>query len=308
MDNVSDDDRDLGRPIVSIVCINKNNSATIEQSIRSVLSQTVKNFEFVIADGGSTDGSLDIIRKYPEIRLLDGVDTSRADGVLRAVRAARGKYIAFMTSTDGYVSQTWLETATDTLERDPQAGLVWGAAISMDARGQLVSRFFPKEFVRRKTVAQKQAWFPLWMVESDTRLSYLPELSYCVDADLYKRLIEPDPACPELAGIDPILRFHFEFIRQGYLPVYLPSLVYFGRSHEGQAQFSGSMNDWLARYNRARRQHLADLFAGRAVHVWRDRSGREINRMGRATALGYYAYGIIAHSKLAKSLMKRLGL
>ena len=296
------------RPLVSVVCINKNNIATLEQSIRSVLSQTVKNFEFIIADGGSTDGSIDFIRKFPEINLLDGVDTSRADGVLRAVRAARGKYIAFMTSTDGYVSQTWLETATAYLEQDQEAGLVWGAAISMDTRGQLVSRFFPKEFVQRKAVAQKQAWFPLWMVEHDTRLSYIPELSYCVEADLYKRLIEPHPECPELATIDPILRFHFEFIRQGYLPVYLPSLVYFGRHHEGQAQFSKSMNDWLARYNRERKAYVTSLLTGRRVHVWRERAGQEVGRMGHAAAIWQFAYGTIAHSKLAKSLKKRLGM
>ena len=189
---MSDGDTRFTVPLVTVICINKNNDSSLEQSIRSVLSQTVENMEFIMADGGSTDGSLSIIRKYPRIRLLDGVDASRADGVLRAVRAARGKYIAFMTSTDGYVSQTWLKTATDYLEKDHEASLVWGAAISMDVDGQLVSRFYPKEFVRKKKMAQKMGWFQLWMVEGGTRLSYLPELSYCVKADIYKRLIEPD--------------------------------------------------------------------------------------------------------------------
>ncbi|MDB5568827.1 MAG: glycosyltransferase [Hyphomicrobiales bacterium] len=299
---------EMERPLVSVVCINKNNSSTLEQAIRSVLAQTVERMEFVIADGGSTDGSLEIIARYPQIRLLDGVDASRADGVLRAVRAARGKYIAFMTSTDGYVSQTWLKTATDYLENDHEASLVWGAAISMDAHGSLVSRFYPKEFVRKKKMAQKKRWFQLWMAESGTRLSYLPELSYCVKAEVYRRLIEPDPACPELASIDPILRFHFEFIRQGYLPVYLPALVYFGRTHPGQAQFSKLMDDWLARYNGARRAHVAQVLLGRRTHVWRDREGREIARMGQAEAIGRYVWTFVFESRLARSLRKHLGL
>lgn len=305
---MSEEDTRFALPLVTVICINKNNDSTLEQSIRSVLSQTVENMEFIMADGGSTDGSLSIIRKYPQIRLLDGVDSSRADGVLRAVRAARGKYIAFMTSTDGYVSQTWLKTATDYLEKDHEASLVWGAAISMDVDGQLVSRFYPKEFVRKKKMAQKMDLFPLWMVEGGTRLSYLPELSYCVKADIYKRLIEPDPDCADLASIDPILRFHFEFIRQGYLPVYLPSLVYFGRSHPGQAQFSKAMDDWLMRYNRTRRSYVADVLLGRRPHIWRDRDGQEVARLGQAKAVARYACTFVFESRLVRSIKKRIGL
>jgi glycosyltransferase involved in cell wall biosynthesis len=298
----------LDRPLVSVVCINKNNRSTLEQTIRSVLAQTVEEMEFLIADGGSTDGSLEIIAQYPQIRLLDGVDTSRADGVMRAVRAARGKYIAFMTSTDGYVSQTWLKTATDYLETDHEASLVWGAAISMDAHGNLVSRFYPKEFIRRRKMAQKKNWFQRWMVENGTRLSYLPELSYCVCSDVYQRLIEPNPKYPELVSLDPILRFHFEFIRQGYLPVYLPALAYFGRTHSGQAQFSKIMDDWVKRYNRARREHVAQVLLGRRVHVWRDRKGRELARMGQFEAIARYISTFVVESRLAHSLYNRLGL
>jgi glycosyltransferase involved in cell wall biosynthesis len=298
----------LDRPLVSVVCINKNNRSTLEQTIRSVLAQTVEEMEFLIADGGSTDGSLEIIAQYPQIRLLDGVDTSRCDGVMRAVRAARGKYIAFMTSTDGYVSQTWLKTATDYLETDHEASLVWGAAISMDAHGNLVSRFYPKEFIRRRKMAQKKNWFQRWMVENGTRLSYLPELSYCVCADVYQRLIEPNPNYPELVSLDPILRFHFEFIRQGYLPVYLPALAYFGRTHSGQAQFSKIMDDWVKRYNRARREHVAQVLLGRRVHVWRDRKGRELARMGQFEAIARYISTSVVESRLAHSLYNRVGL
>jgi glycosyltransferase involved in cell wall biosynthesis len=298
----------LERPLVSVVCINKNNCSTLEETIRSVLAQTVEDMEFVIADGGSSDGSLEIIARYPQIRLLDGVDTSRDDGILRAVRAARGKYIAFMTSTDGYVSQTWLKTATDYLEKDHEASLVWGAAISMDTDGNLVSRFYPKEFVHKKKIAQKKLWFQRWMVESGTRLSYLPELSYCVNANVFKRLIEPDPTCPELASIDPILRFHFEFIRQGYLPVYLPALVYFGRTHAGQSQFSKLMDDWLTRYNVTRRKHVVQVLLGRRVHIWRDREGREITRMRQADAIGRYVWTFVLESRLVHSFRKRFGL
>ncbi|WP_162901497.1 glycosyltransferase [Breoghania sp. L-A4] len=305
---VSKDSSAAARPMLSVVCINKNNEDTIEQAIRSVLSQTVENMEFVMADGGSTDSSLDIIGKYPEIRLVDGVDTSRGDGVLRAVRAARGKYIAFMTSTDGYLGPNWLQTAVDHLESDPEASLVWGAAISMDTKGQLVPRFFPKAFPAHRKVAQKKDWFPIWMVDSGVRLSYFPELSYVVRADIYQRLIEPDPACPELENIDPILRFHFEFNRNGYLPVYMPSLAYFGRTHDNQGQFSDAAPGWIANYDRARKKHVARLLSGETTHVWRDGNGREIGRMDAGAAKRAFFFGRILHSRLLRSVRKRIGL
>ncbi len=295
-------------PQVSVLCLNKNNLETLRRSMSSILAQEGVDLEVVVADGGSSDGSLQYLLSLDHVRVLDGVDRSRDEGVLRAARGANGKYIAFMTSTDGYVSTSWLKTAVDYLERNADAGLVWGASISMDTQGQLVGRFYPKQFITRKWIAQRKDVFPLWMSEHDVRLSYFSELSYVVRADLYKKLIEPDPACPTLASIDPILRFHFEFIRQGYLPVFLPSLVYFGRSHEGQGQFSPVMKEWLARYNRERRDHLHALFSGARTHVWRDGEGREIGRLGRGEAFARYLYARIFHSRLASSIRKRLGL
>jgi glycosyltransferase involved in cell wall biosynthesis len=301
-------EKPLRMPEISVLCLNKNNLPTLRLAMSSILAQQDVDLEVVVADGGSTDGSIEYLQGLERVRLLDGVDTSRDEGVLRAVRAARGKYIAFMTSTDGYVSTTWLRTAIDHLEKDGQASLVWGASIAMNSSGQLVGRFYPKQFITRKWIAQKQDVFPLWMIEKGTRLSYFSELSYVVHADIYKRLIEPDINAPLLSQIDPILRFHFEFLRQGYLPLNLPSLVYFGRAHEGQSQFSSKMAQWLSAYNQERKDHLRALFSGARIHIWRDAEGREIGRMNRLEAVARYAFGIVFHSRLAYSIRKRMGL
>jgi glycosyltransferase involved in cell wall biosynthesis len=295
-------------PEISVLCLNRNNLGTLRAALTSILAQQDVDLEVVVADGGSTDGSIEYLQGFQRVRLLDGVDTSRAEGVLRAVRAARGKYIAFMTSTDGYVSTTWLRTAIDHLEKDHQASLVWGASIAMNTSGQLVGRFYPKKFITRKWIAQKQDVFPLWMIEKGTRLSYFSELSYVVRADIYKRLIEPDAKVPLLVELDPILRFHLEFIRQGYLPLFLPSLVYFGRAHEGQAQFSPIMAQWLTAYNQERKDHLRALFSGARTHVWRDGDGRELGRMSWLEAIVRYAFNSVFHSRLAYSIRKRIGL
>lgn len=295
-------------PMLSVLCLNRNHMQTLPVAMNSVLTQQDIELEIVVADGGSTDGSREYLQNLPRTRLLEGEDKSRDEGVLRSVRAARGKYIAFTTSTDGYVSPTWLSTAVNYLEQDPEAGLVWGASITMDVEGQLVARFFPKQYARRKSVPQKRSVFALWMCEQDLRSSYFSELSYVVRADIYKKLIEVDPAAPGLAEIDPVLRFHFEFLRQGYLPAYLPALANFGRAHEGRHQFSPIMKVWMAAYNQSRKEHLRDLLSGRKDHVWRDGAGREIGTMRRSSLMMAYALGKLLPPRAAHRIRQWFGL
>lgn len=98
----------------SIITINYNNKDGLQQTINSVLSQTCQDFEFIIIDGGSTDGSVDVIRKY-EGRISYWVserDNGRYHAMNKGVRQAHGEYLNFMNSGDAFHSPTVLDELT----------------------------------------------------------------------------------------------------------------------------------------------------------------------------------------------------
>jgi len=92
------------KPIITVITVVYNNEATIERCIKSVLEQTYDNIEYIIIDGGSSDGTLDIIKKYQ-----DSIDyfISEPDGGIyyamnKGIALASGDYLNFMNSDDWF--------------------------------------------------------------------------------------------------------------------------------------------------------------------------------------------------------------
>ena len=98
----------------SIITINYNNKDGLEMTIKSVLGQSFQGFEYIIIDGGSTDGSIDIIKKYES--QIDYWVSEPDNGVYNAMNKGIGKatgyYLNFMNSGDTYHSSSALETIT----------------------------------------------------------------------------------------------------------------------------------------------------------------------------------------------------
>lgn len=96
----------------SIITINYNNKDGLEMTINSVLGQSFQDFEYIIIDGGSTDGSIDIIKKY-ESRIdywVSEPDNGVYNAMNKGIRKATGDYLNFMNSGDAYHSSSALET------------------------------------------------------------------------------------------------------------------------------------------------------------------------------------------------------
>jgi glycosyltransferase involved in cell wall biosynthesis len=108
----------MSRPRLSIITPSYNQGAYIERTIRSVLDQGYEGLEYLIADGGSTDDSVEVIRRY-EDRLAWWVsepDDGQTDALNKALRRATGEYVAYINSDDWFLPGAF-GTAVDALER-----------------------------------------------------------------------------------------------------------------------------------------------------------------------------------------------
>lgn len=132
-------------PLVSVYITNHNYGKFIDQSIKSVLGQTLTDFELIIIDDGSTDNSKEIIESYAS---LPGVITifqkNKGLNVTNniALRTARGKYIVRLDADD-YLDENALKILADTMERDPEIGLVFPDYYHVSESGEIL------EIVRR---------------------------------------------------------------------------------------------------------------------------------------------------------------
>lgn len=90
--------------MISVITVSYNAVSTIEQTILSVINQTYSNIEYIIIDGGSTDGTIDIIRRYEDkiAYWVSEPDRGIYDAMNKGASKANGEYIAFLNSDDWY--------------------------------------------------------------------------------------------------------------------------------------------------------------------------------------------------------------
>ena len=127
--------------LVSIVTPSFNQSAYLEQTIRSVLEQDYSNVEYIVIDGASTDGSVDIIKKYSS-RLAYWVsekDSGQADAINKGLRHAKGEIVAWLNSDDYYLPHA-IKSAVAALEANPQAMMVYGNMLAVNQTGQTINQ------------------------------------------------------------------------------------------------------------------------------------------------------------------------
>ena len=166
--------------LISIVTPSYNQSRYLEQTIQSVLAQGYPNIEYMVVDGGSTDDTLNVIRKY-ESRLAWWVserDQGQTDAINKGFGRARGDILAWINSDDTYEPGA-LAAAACYLQDHPEVGMVYADCNYIDESGNVVGKF-------------KAA-------QTDHRLlrrgyTHIPQQTMFLRADLWKQVGPLDPS------------------------------------------------------------------------------------------------------------------
>jgi glycosyltransferase involved in cell wall biosynthesis len=132
--------------LVSIVTPSYNQAGFLEATIRSVLEQDYPDIEYILVDGGSTDGSLEIIQKYTDrfAWWVSEKDRGHADALNKGFAHARGQIFAWLNSDDTYYPGAVSE-AVAALQAHPEAGMVYGDADLNDRAGRIIGRFASRQ-------------------------------------------------------------------------------------------------------------------------------------------------------------------
>ncbi|MCH7664166.1 MAG: glycosyltransferase [Chloroflexi bacterium] len=180
-------------PLVSIVTPSYNQADFLEATIQSVLGQDYTQIEYILVDGGSTDGSLDIIKAYEDkfAYWVSEADSGQTEAVNKGFGLANGEILAWLNSDDTYQPGAVAE-AVAYLLANPEIGMVYGDANYIDERGREIGRFPARQTdyrrLRRGYVhIPQQAAF--WRAELWNQAGPLdPSYSYAMDYDLWVRL------------------------------------------------------------------------------------------------------------------------
>lgn len=127
--------------LVSIITPSFNQAAFLEQTIQSVLNQNYSQIEYIVIDGGSTDGSVDIIKKYQDHLTwwVSEPDEGQADAINKGLNHARGQIVGWLNSDDYYLPGA-IKDAVSILTHQPDLGMVFGDAITIDQEGKTLNK------------------------------------------------------------------------------------------------------------------------------------------------------------------------
>ena len=182
-------------PRISIVTPSFNQAAYLEETIRSVLLQGYPNLEYIVMDGGSTDGSIDIIKKYAPwlANWVSEPDKGQSDAINKGWARANGHLLAWLNSDDYYTPGALFQAAQAFNDAGPQAGLAYGMAHWLEEPNKQITRQVGRPFdleeiltQARSAVAQPSAFARATVVQKIG--GPVQDLHYSMDWDLWNRI------------------------------------------------------------------------------------------------------------------------
>lgn len=253
-------------PKLSIITCSKNLGQFLEETILSVARQSFKDYEHIVIDGGSTDETLEILKRYPYIRWISEKDSSPLEALKKGLALAKGKYVMQCCVSDGYIDTDWFQRCVELLDSDPEVSLVWGFPQYLTEDSKLGDISYSQ--FHRSSPPQKQEWFLYWLRTN----FWLPEGNFCVRKEVFNKCFPPYNKRSK--NLEPYLEFNYNFNTLGYMPYHIPIVANFGRTHKNQLgqkeSESGIGGGKMKKYLIKVEYYRCKLSVGIVTHVFRD--------------------------------------
>lgn len=176
-------------PKISIITPSFNQGQFIERTIKSVLNQKYPNLEYIIVDGGSTDGTLKILNKYSsKLRWVSEKDNGQTDAINKGIRMSTGNILAYLNSDDVYEPGA-LQIIADYFMNNPEAMLVYGKGRHIDKNDKYIEDYpsKPTDYLGLHptcSICQPTAFWRKELIEEvgyfDTKLKYAMDYDYWI--------------------------------------------------------------------------------------------------------------------------------
>lgn len=178
-------------PLVSVITPCLNMVKYLEQTIESVLSQDYPNLEYVVIDGGSTDGSLAILEKYKDrLRYLTGKDRGASDAIQRGFLLSHGTIFAYLPADDTYYPGAVRSAVAHLREFEDHAG-IYGEGMWIDEQGKSLGLYPTLDYDAAELAKSCYVCQPASFVRRDvyaTLGGLDTDLLYAFDYDFWLRL------------------------------------------------------------------------------------------------------------------------
>ena len=170
------------KPLISVVTVVFNAAETIEETVQSVLNQNFDNFEYLIVDGASSDGTLEKIEKYRNrLTLISEYDTGIYDAMNKAVKLTKGSYVYFIGADDIFKSANVLREVAEKLK---SRNTVYYGDVLFKHKGNVYDGNFGKVKLATRNICHQSIFYP-----ADVFLEYFFDTEYRIFADYYLNIL-----------------------------------------------------------------------------------------------------------------------
>lgn len=144
---------------ISVVTPSYNQAQFIEETIQSVLAQNYEPFEHIVIDGGSTDGTIEILRRYPHLKWVSEPDRGQSHALNKGLAMVTGDIIGWLNSDDLYEPAAF-QTVAECFEGQPDLGMIYGYCRFIDQRKRTIRLVKPPDWDLHRLIAVQHSYIP----------------------------------------------------------------------------------------------------------------------------------------------------